>query len=693
MNTKTQFVSILIPVYNREDTIAPCIESALAQRYLDFEVVVVDNASTDQTWAICQQMAGADQRLRVFRNQENLGPVRNWIRCMEEARGPLAKILFSDDLMHADYLPQTAPFLADGDVAFVFTATQIARTTREHSRLFYLPFNSTGTYPSTSFIEGSLAVDGSFPVSPGAAIFRLADLRKNIQIELPGAGVEDFAAHGAGPDLLLYLLTALDYSRCAYVREPLSFFRMHPSSITCSDQKGYVPACHQAARQWFVQEAQWPSARARKVLEDGPSTADSVAAIEPGKRSRPYLVSALVSAYNSSRFISGCMNDLLGQTLGNSLEIVVVDSGSEQNEAEIVRAFQLQATNIKYVRTERESLYAAWTRAAQLAQGEFLTIANTDDRHRCDALEQLAGALLRDPTKHLSYADCVSTDVEEDDFDGAIRRRGRLFRYPEFLPPTALLHFQFGPQFLWRRSICDEVGYFDGSYTAAGDYDFNLRFVQKADALHLPQLLGSYLVRRDAISQTGTQMSQETARVRSQYRTMDVIERLYQRAGIACRNDRDRARILVDLGVRASSYTVPWALGSFVSELAFAVDCFTKAIGFDPAGYVAYNNLAAVLVASGVDLPKEQLSGILAQGARQPGAGNSPTFLANLRQIAATSTERPVLSMIPSSLPLPSQIELYVETTGPWQRPRPLGPEVCPTTARKSASPQSAPAH
>ena len=85
--------SILIPVYNRAGLIEATIRSALAQSYDPIEVVVVDNASTDATWEVLQRLALEDPRLRIFRNETNLGPVRNWRACAEHARGHYAKIL------------------------------------------------------------------------------------------------------------------------------------------------------------------------------------------------------------------------------------------------------------------------------------------------------------------------------------------------------------------------------------------------------------------------------------------------------------------------------------------------------------------------------------------------------------------------------------------------------------------------
>ena len=96
-------VSILIPVFNREEFLPDCIQSALSQKYTDFEIIVVDNASNDRSWEIAKDFALNDSRVRVFRNDVNVGPVRNWQRCLDEATGEYAKFLFSDDLMLPDF--------------------------------------------------------------------------------------------------------------------------------------------------------------------------------------------------------------------------------------------------------------------------------------------------------------------------------------------------------------------------------------------------------------------------------------------------------------------------------------------------------------------------------------------------------------------------------------------------------------
>jgi glycosyltransferase involved in cell wall biosynthesis len=242
-------VSVMVPVYNRRHLLGDCLKSALAQTCRDLEVVVVDNASTDGTWDVCREFARADSRVRIFRNAENLGPVRNWRRCFREAQGRYGKLLFSDDVMSSHYLEKTLPWMRDPHVAFVFTMAMMG-TDPGTSRLVYRFDEHTGRYPRAVYLRRAL-LGSSAPVSPGAALFRVSDLRGSLRLSIPSPTVTGFEEHGAGIDLLLYLMTAARYEEVAYVAEPLVFFRAHAGSISQSGDFRLPDAYHQA-RIWFA---------------------------------------------------------------------------------------------------------------------------------------------------------------------------------------------------------------------------------------------------------------------------------------------------------------------------------------------------------------------------------------------------------------------------------------------------------
>ena len=119
-------VSVCIPAYRGAAHIAAAIESVLRQSFTDFELVIIDDNSTDDTAAIVQRYH--DSRIRFLRNPENIGPQENWNKCLNESRGKYFKLLPQDDLLGPDCLKnQIAVLDQDGaqGLALVFCARTI----------------------------------------------------------------------------------------------------------------------------------------------------------------------------------------------------------------------------------------------------------------------------------------------------------------------------------------------------------------------------------------------------------------------------------------------------------------------------------------------------------------------------------------------------------------------------------------
>jgi glycosyltransferase involved in cell wall biosynthesis len=104
MATTNPLVSIGLPVFNGQRYIQEAIDSILAQTFTDFELIICDNASTDETGAICRQYAEKDARIRYHRNDINIGMAPNFNRVFELSTGPLFKWAAFDDTLAANYL-------------------------------------------------------------------------------------------------------------------------------------------------------------------------------------------------------------------------------------------------------------------------------------------------------------------------------------------------------------------------------------------------------------------------------------------------------------------------------------------------------------------------------------------------------------------------------------------------------------
>src|SRR4029450_429833 len=97
-------LSIGIPVFNGQEFLPELLDSLLAQTFRDFEILICDNASSDQTSEICSEYERRDSRIHYLRNGRNLGATANFNQVFELSKAPLFKWAAHDDLYYDDYL-------------------------------------------------------------------------------------------------------------------------------------------------------------------------------------------------------------------------------------------------------------------------------------------------------------------------------------------------------------------------------------------------------------------------------------------------------------------------------------------------------------------------------------------------------------------------------------------------------------
>jgi glycosyltransferase involved in cell wall biosynthesis len=103
-DTDTVAITIGLPVYNGENFLSAAIDSLLAQTFTDFELIIADNASTDDTEAISRAYASRDRRIRYCRSDRNLGAAWNFNRIIEMAHGRYFKWSAHDDVLEPRFL-------------------------------------------------------------------------------------------------------------------------------------------------------------------------------------------------------------------------------------------------------------------------------------------------------------------------------------------------------------------------------------------------------------------------------------------------------------------------------------------------------------------------------------------------------------------------------------------------------------
>jgi glycosyltransferase involved in cell wall biosynthesis len=113
-----QKVSVCIPVYNGEKYLVEAIQSILEQTYDEFELIIVDDCSTDESISVAESFD--DHRLKIFRNSVRRGLVENWNRCLDLAGGDYICVFHQDDVMAPDNLKEKIEILDENEnVGFV----------------------------------------------------------------------------------------------------------------------------------------------------------------------------------------------------------------------------------------------------------------------------------------------------------------------------------------------------------------------------------------------------------------------------------------------------------------------------------------------------------------------------------------------------------------------------------------------
>lgn len=232
-------VSVVIPTYNRPALVHEAIASALRQTYQNFEILVRDNASTDETRKVVQSFS--DPRIRYHRQPENVGPTENVISGCREARGDYIANLHDDDIWEPDFLEKLVPPLEqNSDAAIAFSDHYIidadgkidpARTHRNTHR-WKRHLLKPGLHCPLHRIA---LVDKSIPLSMAAVMRRRAIDWSSIP-DLPSCY-----------DFWLMYLICRDGQAAYYVPERLTRYRVHPHSETATGRmrgdQGFLMCC------------------------------------------------------------------------------------------------------------------------------------------------------------------------------------------------------------------------------------------------------------------------------------------------------------------------------------------------------------------------------------------------------------------------------------------------------------------
>jgi len=235
--------TIAIPAFNRKDFLIESINSVLDQTFKNFELVIIDDHSTDGAWEYIQSIT--DPRVRIFRNKRNLGIVPNWRRCIEEAKGKWFKFLMSDDVMFPDSLAILE------EIMDKYPKNQvIVNSGKGFTKIDYIENFLTNTPRNIDFTEKYLK-----PVSeiindrkrfkqtwamPNAYTLLTKDLKELIKTKTYKEVENNLGRTGHCVDYFLLYAVAIKYKTMIEMDIPLYGVRSHESNLSKSYNKNLL---------------------------------------------------------------------------------------------------------------------------------------------------------------------------------------------------------------------------------------------------------------------------------------------------------------------------------------------------------------------------------------------------------------------------------------------------------------------
>lgn len=238
---KTPLVSVLVPVWNREKTIARAIDSIVSSDYQNIELIISDNGSTDNTVAIVESYLRGDDRIILLKSDQNNGAIYNWNRCIEKARGDFIKIVWSDDAIETNTISELIkPLMIDPDSGFSYCNVKLEEENGSVRVMYENPvFPIIGL---SQFISGFALRVPHLPVSPGCALIRTPVLKMGWRLK--DDFMSDCLDKAIGPDVVLFYAGLITGQHGVYVNSTSVVFYSDPTSITNNSNRGLLNACY-----------------------------------------------------------------------------------------------------------------------------------------------------------------------------------------------------------------------------------------------------------------------------------------------------------------------------------------------------------------------------------------------------------------------------------------------------------------
>ncbi len=485
-------ISVVIPTYNHGRYLAQCVKSVLDQGVDGIEVLVLDNASTDDTPEVMKAFS-ADSRVRYVRNRYNYGPGYNWRNGLWIAQGRYFTFLSADDFFNSGHLSRLLPVLEEKpNIAVGYTGIRWVDGQGQALNQPRHPGYRISDYFGGRNEVADLLIHDLY-MTPSAVIYRREAFCKTWN---PGK------TYGAG-DWEMVVQMAERYPDFAYIDIPGVSYRWHgaqeSSSFYASNQplEGHLAIVEGV----FERNAQQLlKGREREVL----AHIERRMALYPQERHTPLgerakrlcerlqaqamrgeypLFSIILTTYNRPDLLKDALDSIARQTL-KDFEVILVNDHGEGVES----LLNQYSCCITYLRQGRNTGPAGARNAAhRLARGQYLVYLDDDDIFLPEHLQVLASGLQEHPGE-VVYSDALFIAERLENGGRHILNQESRYTHGDYSRERLLVDNYIPVNtFAWPRSVALEVGDFDETLSGLEDWDFLQRLAARLPFHHLQQ--------------------------------------------------------------------------------------------------------------------------------------------------------------------------------------------------------------
>jgi glycosyltransferase involved in cell wall biosynthesis len=230
------------------------LDSVLNQNFEDYEIICSDNASTDNTYAVLQSYAESHNKIKIYRNETNLGPVPNWKNCLDHATGEFIHWLWSDDWVEKNFYSDAFELMKkDGTQAL--TTWNYRSDNPDNLNDKYLSWQfSHALIPAELAAKKILLSTYEFPVSPAAYILPTKLVRQCFYTDIPKINyLLDPVNKGVGVDSLMVAgVCSKLQGQISVLQKPSVVFRMHDNISAQLGKDGSLGKMYALSHLWFL---------------------------------------------------------------------------------------------------------------------------------------------------------------------------------------------------------------------------------------------------------------------------------------------------------------------------------------------------------------------------------------------------------------------------------------------------------